>query len=121
LPINVCAACRESHYEKGKDVRCDIDFTCVKTRNFIDDPDEFMDLDTKERDVVHLWEKIVSISRLERIERQKNKKDVEVVYLKTLDKIDFVINNTNWIEMSITKQEAIHYIQVFHVVYISSI
>jgi len=80
-----------------------------------------MDLDIKERDVVHLWEKIVSISRLERIERQKNKKDVEVVYLKTLDKIDFVINNTNWIEMSITKQEAIHYIQVFHVVYISSI
>ena len=80
-----------------------------------------MDLDIKERDVVHLWEKIVSISRLERIERQKNKKDVEVVYLRTLDKIDFVINNTNWIEMSITKQEAIHYIQVFHVVYISLI
>jgi len=94
---------------------------CVKTHNFIDDPDEFMNLGIKEKDVVYLWEKIVSISRLERIERQKNKKDVEVVYLRTLEKIDFVINNINWPEMSITKQEAIHYIQVFHVSYISSI
>jgi len=94
---------------------------CVKTHNFIDDPDEFMDLGIKERDVVYLWEKIVSLSRLERIERQKNKKDIEVVYLRTLEKIDFVINNTNWIEMSITKQEAIHYIQVFHMIYNNTI
>lgn len=79
-----------------------------------------MDLGLKEKDVIYLWEKITSLSKLERLERQKNKKDIEVVYLRTLEKIDFVINNTDWSLMSITKQEAIHYIQVFHVTYISS-
>ena len=55
-----------------------------------------MDLDEIERDVVYLWDKITSLSRFEKIERGKGK-EIIAHHLKTLEKIDIVFDNTNWL------------------------
>ena len=118
LPVDVCSACRESHYEKGKEVQCDIDSICVKTHNFIDDPDEIMELSEREKDVLFLWSSIVSLSKFEQIKKQSsNKKDVDTFYLKTLEKMELVLDNTDFNVLSITKKDAIRYIQAFHTTY----
>ncbi len=75
-----------------------------------------MNLDLEERDVVYLWEKITAISSLQEVQRTKNK-DMIIYYLKSLNKIDFIFNNTDWDLMSITKKDAIEYITIFHSVY----
>lgn len=117
----VCSACRISHYEKGKETQCDIDGICSKTHNYANDEDELMILNQEEKDVVYLWDRIVNISRLEMVQKSRDKKNVDTYYLKTLDKIDFVLENTNWGFMSITKEEAISYVALFHMVYNNSI
>ena len=105
-----------THLEKGKQVQCDIDEICSKTNAYIYDEDEYMDLDEKERDVIYLWGKITSMSRLEKIEKSKGK-EMMAYYLKTLEKIEIVLDNTDWSVMHITEQDAINLIQLFHVTY----
>lgn len=79
-----------------------------------------MDLDVKERDVVYLWGKITSLSRLEKIEKSKGK-EIMAYYLKTLEKMEVVLDNTDWSIMHVTKQDAVNLIQLFHSVYCNTI
>jgi len=117
LTPGVCSTCRLLHYEKGKEIQCDVDGICSKTHNYADDEDELMILGQVEKDVVYLWDRIVNISRLETVQKARDKKNVDVFHLKTLEKIDFVLDNADWIHLSITKNEAISYISLFHMVY----
>jgi len=75
-----------------------------------------MDLDQIERDVIYLWNKITSLSRLEKIERTKGKQSM-VYYIKTLEKMEVVLDNTDWSAMHISKQGAINLISLTHSVY----
>jgi len=70
-----------------------------------------------EKDVVYLWDRIVNISRLETVQKTRDKKNVDVFYLKTLEKIDFVLDNVEWEHLRISKNEAISYISLFNIVY----
>jgi len=108
--------CRLTHFEKGREVQCDIDEICSKTNSYIYDEDEYMDLDARERDIVYLWGKITSLSRLEKIEKSKGK-EIMAYYLKTLEKMEIVLDETDWAAMNITRQDAINLIQLLHVTY----
>jgi hypothetical protein len=72
-----------------------------------------MDLDQKERDIVYIWGQITSISRMERVDKMQNKEQVRF-YLRTLDKMEIILESTDWENMSITKEQSIYYIQIFH-------
>lgn len=81
-----------------------------------------MDVNNYEKFIIDVWDRITSISRLERIEIKGSKKgEVNIFQLKTLDKIEFVLDNLDWDEIEMKKKDAIDLIILFHNVYNNTI
>jgi len=81
-----------------------------------------MDLGNEEKEVLYLWIAITSISKFEKLTKQSSNKKEEMVYhLRSLDKIEFILDNTDWSAFVITKNKAIQYLQTFHVIYTNTL
>ncbi len=77
-----------------------------------------MDIDEEIRDVVHLWNIITSVSRIDMITKKGAKKDEYItVGIRTLEKMEVILDAQDWETMTISKDDAINYIAIFHITY----
>jgi hypothetical protein len=119
FPINVCVACRADHEKENRDVQCDIDQTCSKTGNKIDADDEPMEISLEFREVIDVWNKIVSMSIREQVtipEKDRSK----IYYVPTMEKMNDVLSILNWRSMLNSKADMIHYLSIFHSTYVGA-
>jgi len=97
---------------------CDTEGICSKTGKDIDDPVELMAIDNDIKDAVYLWNIITSISRIDTITKKGTKKDEYLtVPIRTLEKMEVILDSQDWKTMSITKEEAVNLISIFHIIY----
>jgi hypothetical protein len=112
--------CRENYSEQQKDVPCEVDQICSKTKNHIQDEQEWMDVDRIINHVIYFYDLISGIGDWQEFKKY-GKDQTEVFKFKSLDKIDFVLDQFQFPYDGIDKMTMINYISLFHQSYVSGV
>lgn len=115
-----CNICTKSHYEAGAGVPCRESGECFVTHLSPDDENEPMTIPAVEKYVALFWEDVVSVSKRERVERQR-KKETVILLLPTLEKLEACLLAINWEIAPIKKSELIYLTLVFHRAYLGEL
>lgn len=112
--------CRENYLKNEKDVPCDIDEICVKTKNHIRNDDEWMDCDRIINHVVYFYILISEIGDWQEFKKY-SKEQTEIFKFKSMEKIDFILSQFDFPYDKIDKLTMVNYLSIFHQAYTNGV